>query len=112
MNDNGDKLRQLLKSWQNIEPSPAFESNVWRRVRQQAIARQNTPTFRHFLLEWTNLRPAYAAAAAALVGIGVGLTVATTIQSPSHDLQNNLFRPLPERSLSASYVQLVGGGKL
>ena len=111
MTDNDNKLRELLKSWHNVEPSPAFESNVWRSIRQLPVKQPNPLSFRHFLLEWTNMRPAYVTAAAALVGIVTGLASAMTIPFPSQELHNNLFRPLPKQSLSASYVQLVGGEK-
>ena len=108
---NDEKLSKLLKSWQNMEPTPAFESNVWRRIRQLPVEQQDRFSLRRFLPEWPNMRPAYAAAAA-LIGIVAGLTCAMAIPAPSQNLHNNLFKPLPERSLSASYVQLVGGEKL
>src|SRR3989339_1960020 len=102
MIDIDDKLSKVLKSWHNVEPSSVFESNVWQHIRQQTVSPQNTLSLRHFLTEWTNIRPTYVTiAAAAFVGIVTGLTSTLTIPFHSQNLHNNLFRPLPERSLSA-----------
>lgn len=112
MKTDGDRFDHLLKSWPAIDPSPAFEANVRRRLRQSA-ADQPAPTGWWYLLPaLTDFRQAYLSAAAALIGIAAGLTGALTQSTPESPLQQNLFKPLPERSLSASYVHLVGGKKL
>lgn len=111
MTINDDKLDKLLQSWHNVEPSSSFEASVRRRIRALPAGQTNTLSFGSFLFEQKVIRPAYAAAAALLIGIAVGLTGGLVVPIPSRQLHNNLFKPLPERSLSASYVQLVGGEK-
>ena len=72
-----EPLSALLQLWEGVEPEAGFEAGVWRRIRTGT-----TPVCRREPRAgpypgWLMLRPAwvtgYAAAAAVIVGIGMGL---------------------------------------
>ncbi|MCX7885717.1 MAG: hypothetical protein N3B01_00465 [Verrucomicrobiae bacterium] len=68
MNEQDAKLSELLRRWEDIEPSADFDAQVWRRLRQRR------PTFADSLRAWVP-RPAFALGVAALIGAAAGLAV-------------------------------------
>lgn len=71
MNNQDDQLHRLLQQWKEIEPRADFDAQVWRRIRQTEP--EPSPTFADWLRGWLP-QPAFALAAAVIIGIGVGIT--------------------------------------
>jgi hypothetical protein len=98
-----EQLAKMLREWKGVEPSPAFESRVWRRIRQGGV--EPAPAW-----GWPFPLPARAMAAAALVGVvmgGVALRLAAGDGSRSRPPELALFRP---GTVSGSYTHLLTGG--
>ena len=108
MSINDDKLGKMLKMWLEIETSPAFEQNVWRRIRQLPKESANQISFGDLIFSWLSVRPAYAATVI-VAGVIVGFSLALTVQVPSSSSGDKIFKSFPDRSLSASFIQLAGG---
>lgn len=66
MTQNDEKLRALLRQWQDIEPPTNFEAQVRRRIRTERVV----PARR---LDWSLRLLWQPAFAAILFGIAVGL---------------------------------------
>jgi hypothetical protein len=67
MNNPNEKLHQLLRQWQEIEPAANFDAHVWRRIRQPA------PSFAGWWHDWLP-QPAFALAAAVVAGLVIGVS--------------------------------------
>jgi hypothetical protein len=104
MNQNDDKLRELLKHWRDIEPRDNFEANVWRRIRVAEAEQPERVTLIEAIerLLW---HPAWSVAAALVVAalIGVGTSVAT-VSRPTRNPQSELQFMAPG-TLAGSYLQ-------
>jgi hypothetical protein len=71
MNNPNDKLHQLLRQWQEIEPSANFDAQIWRRIRQAEP--EPAPSFAGWLRDWLP-RPALALSLAVVIGIAIGIS--------------------------------------
>ena len=109
--DNGDgdkRLTALLREWKTVEPEPAFEAAVWRRIRAQSA-----PPSRHTALSnlraWLELRPVWANAIAAAAGILAGVGLA--FFAPASGGERRTGDPLlhSETTLAGSYIAMATG---
>lgn len=98
MNQNDDKLKQLLGRWSEIEPRAQFEADVLRRVRQLTPERPGW-------LERFGLQPAWVQAVAMLAGIVIGAYAGLSPAPMSQDVAQ-----LKSGTLAANYVSMISGG--
>ena len=107
MNQNDERLRDLLRQWRDIEPHASFEANVRRRIRLAAAEEPELVS----IVEWAQRlmwRPALATVAAVIVvssviGSSAGLLVTRrTIPVGSSELQF-----LSAGTLAGGYVKLA-----
>lgn len=102
------KWKQMMAQWRDIEPRPGFEDRVWRRIQtaEPSTAERMGGAFRG----WFLAQPAFAHAAALVVGAALGLAALTagTHSAGVHtDYDMSILR---NGSLAGSYAQLVVGG--
>jgi len=95
MSNQDNQLHQLLQQWKEIEPSPNFDAQVWRRLRQRK------PTFADWLRLWLP-RPAFALGAAAAVGAAIGIASGWFSVVPDRG-----FGLLGPDTLAGSYVRIA-----
>ena len=101
---NPDKpLHDVLQSWKADAPGPAFNDQVWRRIRTASA-----PSGGGVLL-WLHLHPAWTGALAASFAIVAGALagLATPVPPDPRADAEALFRG---STLAASYLSLVSGG--
>ncbi len=105
MKDHKDERKLYLAHWRDIEPRPGFEDRVWRRV----YTAQPSPLVRwlNTLRDWTDLQPAYASAAALLVGAFLGLSAMGTSFAPSARGEAYEMSIVRSGSIAGSYAQLM-----
>ena len=116
MQDQNDKLTTLLKQWPEIEPRPAFDQDVLRRIRLADLpSRPACPsTLGQFLDDWAvRLTSGWGFAAAVAVAVMVGFVLASATPAPrdaataSADGVSDL---LASDAFSGSYVAMLNGG--
>jgi len=73
----------LLEEWQTPEPTPYFNTRLRARIREEALAPVERPW-----LAWFR-RPVLAAAAALLLGLGIGLMELSNFSSDRNTLATN-----------------------
>ena len=113
MKNNPDNLESLLKQWADIEPRPAFDQDVLRRIRldRQAAVRPGSASAGvwGWLAGWTV--PARATAGLVLIVAlagGAGLALLQDRGSESA-LDRNAFGILRPGSVAGGYVLMSGG---
>jgi len=109
MSQNNDKLSALLKQWWDIEPRGNFEANVWRRIRLAEAAQPERVTIAEWLrrLIW---QPSVSVAAAAVIGMSVGLWNGLgAVAKPRATAQLEFGLP-GESSLAGGYIRLASRG--
>lgn len=104
---NGDeKLRVLLKEWRDVEPGPAFEAQVWRRIRAPDRREAGIGWVEALRELWAN-QPAWATAAALVAAVVLGIRLGLAPLSPPSVSQFALARP---GSVTGNYVSMISGG--
>ncbi|MBA4386364.1 MAG: hypothetical protein C0404_00175 [Verrucomicrobia bacterium] len=110
VDNDSDKLRDVMRGWKQVEPSVSFGQGVWRRIREtesEAMAGKNR-------WSWLDERPVFSRAMAAGIAAAIAILVALVIGAPTEEpdarLYRNLFTPLPDSSISASFLSMSGGG--
>jgi len=97
----------MLTQWRDIEPRPGFEDRVWRPVR--TVEPSRLILWLDALRDGSVLQPAYASAAAMVVGAAVGLAAMWLTVSPVSAGMPPEFNIYRTGSISGSYVQMVQG---
>lgn len=106
-----DRLKDLLNEWKDTEPSPSFETQVWRMIRTGSVPESSVILALPDMREWFLFhRTLWVNAAAAVVGIMLGLwagllppTQAGNNSSPGEPL-------LHSRTIAGSYLVMAAGG--
>ena len=106
--DGDARLSALMKEWSATEPSPAFDRGVWARIQREAAKTPPRRTILNFL-RLTLAQPAWAAAAAAAVGIVMGMTAALAASRPAV-AGTRTERLLPRDTLAGADLALTTGG--
>lgn len=98
-NENRDPIE--FRAWRDIEPSPAFSGDVWRRIRANAAPAPSR--WATFVRGWRESWAAYGATLAAATAIAALLVV---VGSPSRRGPDDT----PVGSLVQAYAKLAAGG--
>lgn len=106
MNLNDDKLANLMQKWQGIEVSGAFEQDVLRKINR--LKTDGLGDDGNMLIYEVPVMRVIYAAAAAFAGILIGISGAMTVLPEQRMIEGNLFKPFPERNISASFINLMG----
>ncbi len=105
MNQNDERLSELLRKWRDIEPRGNFEANVWRQIRTAAEPVNWIDLVGHLL--W---QPAWSVVAAMVVALIIGVwggiaSVPRPIIRPTAELQF-----LSAGTLAGGYAQMSATG--
>ena len=100
METDDRKLNEALRRWEDVQCSPNFEADVWRRIR---TAPQVGPV-RRFLEEHFAGAVSAGALAGALAGLAISLAI-LPVSRPATEVQ--AFNFMGPTSLSGGYVQLA-----
>ena len=96
--NNDDQLNNLLRQWKEIEPSADFDARVWRKIA--GTIPEHKPSFadwfRNSVRAWLP-RPAFAMAAAVVIGATIGVA-------------SGIFSVAPERGLGLLALDTLAGG--
>jgi hypothetical protein len=131
MHDNA-RLKDLLNEWKDIEPSPNFETQVWRRIHAgsasepatilavplsaclpERVRSQSGGAQAGAVREWFFFhRTLWVNAAAAVVGIILGLWAGLSPPAQAGNSHSPGEPLLHSRTIAGSYlVMAAGGGK-
>ena len=99
------RLKDALGQWRDLEPRPGFEERVWRQI--ETVAPSPISGFGEFMRSWLFAEPAWARAAASLVGAGIGLAAIASIPHPAAAGVDREMSILRDGSVAGSYAQLV-----
>lgn len=112
MQEQNDKLGALLKRWPEIEPRPAFDQDVLRRIRLERAAVVESAGLDSAFLDRLVSRLTSAWGIAVAAAIVVGFLLANTTPAPDAG-RDPLAAGLPDAlrpgTLSGNYVALMGG---
>ena len=110
MSENDKELRNQLRQWRGIEPRADFEAAVWRRIATTNAVATPEQSWFAFWRAWLDMQPAWASAAAVLVGILVGVGSAITLAQPSYDRLAISAPALHGQTLAGTYLAMTSGG--
>lgn len=102
-----ERLGARLRQWQGIEPSPGFDRAVWDRIRAEAAAEPVRLTVIE-LLRRPLAGPAWSAAAAAVLGVGIGVAAAF-LHPRSTESAAQTVRLLQPDTLAGAYLAMTTG---
>lgn len=105
--DDDARLRVLLKAWPAVEPSRTFDQGVWARIRRETVTVPPRLTVIDFLRR-VLMQPAWTVAAAAVIGLGMGVIVTLIVPRPLAGMQAE--RLLQRDTLAGSYLAMTTGG--
>ena len=97
------RLLDLLHTWRDIEPQADLEEAVWRRIHTAADVQPVSKG----LLAWFVPRPVWLSAAAAGIGVVLGVGLAISTSSATDDQHNAML--LRSSTLAGSYLTMVAG---
>lgn len=98
-------LRSILRAWPAIEPSCGFDAAVWQRLE-----RLETASAWSGIRRFGHPRPAWAAAAALVVGALLGAMLARQAVPTPSSVHRSGAVLLHTETLAGAYVALVAGG--
>jgi hypothetical protein len=101
--NNDDQLDQLLRQWKEIEPTADFDAAVWRRIA--GTFPEHKPSFADWLRDAVRAwlpRPAFAMAAAVVIGAGIGVASGVFSVAPERG-----FGFLAPDTLAGGYVRIA-----
>ncbi len=102
------RLSALLRQWEGVEPRDDFDAAVWRKIRMGLPTEFRRAPRSGRLLRWVPARlagtTAIAAAAAVVVGVGMGFLSQRTVpmRPASHPL-------LQSRTVAGAYLSAITG---
>lgn len=110
-NQNDKQLKTLLKQWPEIEPRPAFDQDVLRRIRlERATAAESARVFERWAARLTS---AWGIAAAVTAAVVIGFVLASATPEPGDaavPATDDMSDLLAADSVSGSYVAMLNGG--
>jgi hypothetical protein len=106
MSQHDEKLKALLQQWRDIEPPPAFEANVWQRIRSAQLTQSERMPVIAWI--WQAIRqPAFSMGVSVAVVIGA-MTGFHSAPPPTTTMYAEMGFLSPG-TLSGSYARLAAG---
>jgi len=110
MNGNDDKLKALLRQWQDIEPRAGFEVSVWRRIRANRADRTDRVTLIEVIGRWL-WRPATAVAVTIVASVIIGSSAGALSGRRAASIMPGELQFLGSGTLAGGYVRASSGGR-
>ena len=113
MQEPNDKLGALLKQWPEVEPRPAFDQDVLRRIRLERAAVAESAGLRLFDFLAARLTSGRGIAAAVAAAVAAGFVLASATPEPEDAAvpsAGGVSEWLAGDSVSGSYVAMLNGG--
>jgi len=108
MNSSNNELKTLLARWRDVEPSPGFETAVWRRIRQRIAEPAVKAGWGDLVPGWLTAQPAWAMVAVIVAGAIIGGWAGVApLSRPGRGSEVALLRP---GTLAGNYVSMTSGG--
>jgi hypothetical protein len=106
MEEETDKLSNVLRQWEGMEPEPGFRERVWKRINsdsavEETASKTGTGSDGTFESEWF-----LPLAAAAMLVLAVGIGLLTSGNRGAAD--GAMAHP---GTLTGAYVQMAAGGQ-
>jgi hypothetical protein len=112
MQEPNDRLDALLKQWPEVEPRPAFDQDVLRRIRLER-ARADSASAGFFDRLALRLTSGWGIAAAITAAVVAGFVWASTTPVPADAAvpsEDGISELLAGDSVSGSYAAMLNGG--
>ncbi len=106
--ESDKRLSSLLQEWRPVEPSPAFSTAVWRRIRPDSMPEPKGLPALFLLLDKFLPQRAWVAAAAVAVAVimGVWAGLPSPAERESHWISEPLLQP---QTLTGAYLAMTTG---